>query len=258
MLKLFVVDDEKLTREGIKESFDWEKIGVEIVGDAEDGIQALSRIEELNPDIIICDVRMPKMDGIELTRVIRSKYPQMQIIFLSGYSDKEYLKSAIKINAVDYIEKPVDDEELKEAVLRAAAKCRELKKPDSDINDFSCELDSLLDEVYKKDIGKTVKEIIKFIKVNFDQDLSLINISEHFYLTPTYLCKIFKKETGLTIVQFITLIRVEKSRDFLKDRKLKLYNVASKVGYSDQNYYAKIFKKYMGCNPYDYKEKYMK
>jgi len=90
----------------------WNRIGIDRVEDARNGVEALEKAEWLEPDIVLTDVSMPKMDGIQLATRLREKYPQCKIIFLSGYSDKEYLKSAIKLNALNYIEKPIDENEL--------------------------------------------------------------------------------------------------------------------------------------------------
>jgi two-component system, response regulator YesN len=121
MLKLLIVDDEENTREGLKRFVPWKELGIDSICEAEDGLTALAVFEREKPDILLCDVRMPRMYGIELSEKIKVLNPFCKIIFLSGFSDKEYLKSAIKIGAVDYIEKPVVLKELK-AVLENTVK----------------------------------------------------------------------------------------------------------------------------------------
>jgi two-component system, response regulator YesN len=105
--------------------------------------------------------------------------------------------------------------------------------------------------------NSTISDIIKFIVDNLsDENLSIKAISDYSYLTQTYLCAFFKKETGKTIIQFINEKRVEKSMEFLKDKQIKLFTVSCKVGYSDPNYYAKVFKKIEGCSPSEFRERY--
>lgn len=116
MLKLFIVDDEPDTREGLRYYFDWAKYNIEVIGEADDGIPALESILKDKPDIILTDVRMPDMDGIELANKLRELQSDIKIIFISGYDDVAYLRSALKLDAVDYILKPVDLNELSSVI----------------------------------------------------------------------------------------------------------------------------------------------
>ncbi len=127
MFKMIVVDDSELTRRGICESVNWELMDIEIVGEASDGLEAMVLIHDTDPDIIICDVRMPKLDGIALLNEVLPSHPSLQVLFFSGYSDKEYLKNAIKLNAVDYLYKPLQLHELISAVEKAKKKCMNRK-----------------------------------------------------------------------------------------------------------------------------------
>ncbi len=112
--RLLIVDDEQVTRNGLTHLFDWSKLNVEVVGEADDGMTALPLLDELRPDILFTDVKMVRMDGIELARQAKEKYPDLKIVFLSGYSEVEYVRSALKVGAVDYILKPVDYAEVEQ------------------------------------------------------------------------------------------------------------------------------------------------
>ena len=127
MYRMVIVDDSELTRRGICESVNWELMDIEIVGEAANGLEAMLLIHDQNPDILICDVRMPKLDGIALVGELQPSHPSLQVIFLSGYSEKEYLKNAIKLNAVDYIYKPFQLHELVAAVEKAKRNCMQHK-----------------------------------------------------------------------------------------------------------------------------------
>ncbi|MGN0372029.1 MAG: response regulator [Enterocloster sp.] len=123
-MKLLIADDEKLTREGIYRTLDLEKLGISQVFLADDGLHGLDIALTQEPDIILTDVRMPRMNGVEMAEQILKSHPDTGIIFMSAYSDKEYLKAAIKLKAVSYVEKPLDMTELIDALKEAAENCR--------------------------------------------------------------------------------------------------------------------------------------
>ena len=112
MLKIFLAEDEYVVREGIKNNIDWASHGYEFVGEASDGELALPMIQKLKPDIIITDIKMPFMDGLELSRLIKKEFPWMEIIILSGYAEFDYAKEAIAIGVAHYLNKPISGDEL--------------------------------------------------------------------------------------------------------------------------------------------------
>ena len=115
MYSILLADDEEEVRKGIIRKIDWENLGFQVVGDAENGEEALEKIEQLKPDVVMTDIRMPYMDGLTLSKRIRQKYPSTKILIFSGYDDFEYAQQAIKLNVTEYILKPVNVEELTEA-----------------------------------------------------------------------------------------------------------------------------------------------
>ena len=118
LYRIILVDDEEEVRKGIIRKIDWSSLGFEVVGDAENGAEALERIEQLEPEVVMTDIRMPFMDGLTLTEKIRQKYPSMKVLIFSGFDDFEYAQQAIKLNVTEYILKPVNVEELSEILRR--------------------------------------------------------------------------------------------------------------------------------------------
>ena len=119
MIKVLIADDERFTRQGILDMVDWDKLNVSEVKEAYDGINALEILKDFEPNILLTDVRMPRLNGIDLAFKARELYPNCMILFMSGYSDKEYLKSAIELKAINYVEKPIEIEELEENLNNA-------------------------------------------------------------------------------------------------------------------------------------------
>ncbi len=127
---VLVVDDEKMPREVLKNFLPWEQLGVDRVREAEDGLEALELARQDPPDIVISDMKMPRMNGLELAGQLRSICPRCQFIFLSGYTDKEYLKGAIKLKAASYVEKPIDLEEITGVLREVTAELAAQAQPD--------------------------------------------------------------------------------------------------------------------------------
>lgn len=130
---VLVVDDEKMPREILREYLPWEELRVDRIEEAEDGTQALELARQHRPDIVISDVKMPRMNGLELAAAVRELYPDCQFIFLSGYTDKEYLKGAIKLKAASYVEKPIDLEELTAVLREVTAELEAHARPDPNL-----------------------------------------------------------------------------------------------------------------------------
>ncbi len=128
-MKLLIVDDEALTRTGLISSVDWKALGIHEIYRADDGYHGLEMARLHSPEIILCDVRMPRMDGIDMLQRIEEFLPDSVAIFMSGYSDKEYLKAAIRLKAITYIEKPLDPKEVTAAIQEACKSYQQRSVP---------------------------------------------------------------------------------------------------------------------------------
>lgn len=140
LYRIILVDDEEEVRKGIIRKIDWNHLGFEVVGDAENGAEALEKIEQLEPEVVMTDIRMPFMDGLALTERIRQKYPSMKVLIFSGFDDFEYAQQAIKLNVTEYILKPVNVEELSEILTRVRKNLDEEISPAARCGSFAGEL----------------------------------------------------------------------------------------------------------------------
>ena len=116
MYRIMIVDDESAIRNGLRTIIDWEDLGIEVAGEAANGRQALTLIDHFQPHIILTDIKMPEMNGIELLQKVTAEYMHIKVAVLSGFNDFSYVRSAMKIGAANYLLKPVDTEELKSAM----------------------------------------------------------------------------------------------------------------------------------------------
>ena len=150
MLKALVFDDEFIVLRGLKRLIDWSEYGIELAGTASDGISALKLFREIKPDLILTDIRMPGMDGLQLIEAIRAEAPDTMCIVFSGYNEFEYVKSAIKLGVVDYLEKPVNIEKIRDGIGKAVKRIEEL-------NDYS----SLKRKWHQGLLEKSVQELLE-------------------------------------------------------------------------------------------------
>ncbi|MDF2645527.1 MAG: two component transcriptional regulator, AraC family [Paenibacillus sp.] len=132
MYRLLLIDDEVSTRTGLRDFFDWSSYGIEVVGEAADGVSGLELALSLKPDIVLTDVKMPKMNGIELAKRLREHDEDVKIVFISGYDDVDYLKSALQMDAIDYIFKPIERKEIS-AVFEKVVKIADFEKQQQDL-----------------------------------------------------------------------------------------------------------------------------
>ena len=133
-MKVFLVEDEIIMREGIRNNIDWKKEGFEFVGEASDGELAYPLIQDSKPDILITDIRMPFMDGLELSRRVKQEMPDIKIIVLSGYDEFEYAREGIRIGISEYLLKPIDGNKLLEADTSVAQLIRSERGAQLELN----------------------------------------------------------------------------------------------------------------------------
>lgn len=140
MLKIFLVEDESIMREGLRDNMPWQQFGYEFVGEASDGEMALPLIRKTRPDVLITDIKMPFMDGLSLSRIVAKEFPNMKIIILSGYDDFEYARQAIQIGVEQYILKPVTRETMKKVLLEVKDKLESEKEKKISLEKFQSEM----------------------------------------------------------------------------------------------------------------------
>ncbi|MCR5670596.1 MAG: response regulator [Butyrivibrio sp.] len=251
MTKVLIVDDEKYVRMGIKSETDWALIGCEVVAEAPNGEIGLEMAEQYRPDLVISDIRMPKMDGIEMAERLLEKYPDMKVIFLTAYSEFEYARQAVRIGVSDYLLKPFQDGELEGAVQRLLH-----LHPNTGGKDAEME-EELIPLVRKEAVSnRYVQTAIEYIEDHYmESDFSIGGLAESMSVSEGHISRLFKSETDVSINNYLTKYRIRKAMDYLKDVREKVYEVAEKVGYQDIAYFSNTFKKLVGKTPSDYQAK---
>ncbi|MEG0774287.1 response regulator [Clostridium sp.] len=360
MLRVMIVDDMKVFRTQIKKIGLWgETSGFHIVEEAEDGQEALEKLLKEPVDLIITDISMPRINGIELLKEIQERGLSSCVVFLSEHSEFNLAKQAIQNGIFDYLLKPVNKEELEQLLIRVKKYIEEKIKtqktlatlddklmssielycPENQlrlivegvckgdqnlvdyirtiIEDTYVDLDKnikkvtfILERVYNKilcnvktqhkwieefvdenfitDISLTqhsdidviseiilqnieflvltikkfiltskkfplIKELCNYIINNIETEISMSKISDTFFLTKNYIGEVFKQETGVTLGEYINMVKMERAKALIAQGNLRSYEIANRLCYNNAEYFAKLFKKYTGLSPIEFK-----
>jgi len=239
-MKVVVVEDEELVRRGIVLAVDWACVNCVVVGEAADGEEGLEIIRRYQPDLIITDIKMPKLDGIEMLRQLRAEGNRAYVVLLTAYSDFSYAQSALKLGAVDYLLKPFHDGEL-EAVVRRLG-CFEQPQTVPDLPGSG-------------EKSRYVMEAMRYIAEHYNApDISVGSVAAFLSISEGHLSHVFKKETSYTISNYITNYRIHIAMELLRDCRSRVYEVAEQVGYRDITYFSSTFKKVTGMTPSEYQK----
>ena len=240
-LKVLLVDDEIIIRQGFRQLFDWEAHNCEVVGEAADGMEALSQIDALNPDIVTMDINIPIMNGLKVIQLSRMKHPETAFIIVSGYDDFAYCREALRLQITDYILKPVDYEE------------------------FGVCIDNLKIALFQKKASvesdgqeeRIINKIVRFVQLHLAEEISLSVLAEEFHFSTQYVSQLFKNEIGVNFLTYLTNIRMEKAKKLLLNTDLPIAEISEQSGYGDYRVFTKVFKKSEGVTPSQYRHDFL-
>ena len=242
MLKVLIVEDEEMIRKGIVLTVDWAALDCVVVGEAANGVEGLEAARRLEPTLIITDLKMPQMDGIEMLRTLRAEGCGAYVIILTAYDNFSYAQSALRLGAVDYLLKPFHDGDLENAITQLR---RRMENEAADT--------VTIGTPRKGDKSKYVLEAMAYISKHYNEpDISVGTVAQSLNISEGYLSHTFKKETDYTLLNYLTRYRIHKAMELLKDCRVKVYEVAEQVGYRDIAYFSATFKKYTGVTPSEY------
>lgn len=233
---VLVADDEYLIRDSLIHMIETEIPMCKVIGEAANGREAVALAGKLFPDIVITDIKMPVMNGIELIEHLHREQPQIQTVILSGYSDFEYARQALQLYVRDYVLKPIKPDMLRIALERCI---RQLE-----INTQTTQPEE-----------SQAEKMIRFIDETFMQQISLEQIAEEFNYSPKYISSLVKAETGQSFTDYVLGMRIARAIDLLTKSGMEIKEIAAAVGYDDQQYFHRVFKKKTGMTPMQYRRK---
>ncbi|WP_242850179.1 response regulator transcription factor [Clostridium polynesiense] len=255
---MYIVDDSSLLRKELVLTNPWDKWNCVVVGQAGDGETALKEIPDIMPDIVITDIKMASLTGLQLIEALKEKGVGSEFIVISAYGEFEYAQNAIKLQVQNYILKPINDEEM-EMTIKKTIKNIESKRSLERKEAYGTKLASnnidLMEDFDVKNLNAFLRKAIEYVTDNYKLNISLKDVAGELHISESYLGKLFKTEINTTFVEFLTQVRIRKALELLKDKLIPIYQVAEEVGYSDYRYFSLVFKKITGVNPKEFQKR---
>ena len=255
-MKILLVDDEHIVRRGMRTIIENVNPNWEVIGQESNGLGALQFMNKNVPDVLITDIRMASMDGIQLAKAAREKWPKLIILLVSGYGEFEFAKEAIRFGALDYLLKPTSPEDL----VRALRKAEDVLYTYESIR-VEAVIRREMEDAEATEGAKIstkhrlVEDAIKYMLRYYAQELTTRDVANILHLNANYFCDLFKKETGFTFLEYLTKIRIKAAERILREKvNVKVYELASMVGYADSKYFSKVFKNETGMIPSEYRK----
>lgn len=241
-ISVYIADDEISILDGIKNLFDWDKNGFDIVGEALDGLSAEKDIMDLAPDIAILDIDMPLKSGLEIIYDIKPSHPDIHFIILSAYSDYEFMRQAVQMHISDYLLKPLSADNLQVTLYKV---CEMIN--DESVSNFAI-------PPMENENGQLFTEIVHFINEHLCERLSLSILSQKFHYSEDYISAYFKRSSSICFIDYINICRVAKVKELLKSTDKSLGEIAELTGFSDYRYMNKVFYHFMHITPSQYRK----
>lgn len=265
MWKVLLVEDEVFVRESVREIIAWEELGFKVEGEAGNGAEALEMIRSNPPDLVLTDIVMPEMDGVELLRRTREEGYASKFVMLTCMSEFEYVRQAMEYGASNYILKlSMSVNTLRETLHKMNAELTKNNPSPNLSQPVSIPVASMETTMPSqpghhaspKEITThpEVQKILQYIHEYYEQDITVKSMSGYVMMGENYVSALFKKKTGRTLIHYLHQVRVDKAIAYLLQTDLPVHEIGLRVGFVNDNYFIKIFKRLTGFTPSKYRQ----
>lgn len=250
MLSILIVDDEPFIRKGIIQLVDWTQAGIQEVYEASNGLEALAIVKEKKPHMILADINMPRMNGLDFVEAAKKMTPDVHIAMITGYDVFDYALKALKAGVDDYVLKPVTKKDIQGIIGQLVALCKaDLKK-----TALKASIDHVLEDIPESLAASPTSDLVHYINTHlYRADFSLQGLADHLGYSSGHMSQLFKEEYGETFQHYVLTARLERAKILLLTTEMKNYEIAESVGFDDVNYFGTRFKKAYGLSPKQFK-----
>ncbi|HQQ41022.1 MAG TPA: response regulator [Clostridia bacterium] len=252
MHSVVIIEDSFPLRQGMILTFDWRALNCYVAGEADNGEDGLRLIREIKPEIVITDIRMPGMDGLDMIEELRKSGGDAVCIVISAYGEFDYAQRAIRFGVSEFLVKPFETSELNSALKNAVRRADQILHL-RQIEEKKVVLygDYLAEEGDIK--GKYAEQAVDYIKAHYDESIGISDIALALSMSESHLSRVFKESMGYTLGEYLVNYRISVACELLREGKLRVSEVAAKVGYGDQRYFSVVFRRIVGRTPNDYR-----
>lgn len=240
MITVAIIDDNKPTADRIAYTIPWESLGCEVVAVEYDGLQGKRAIAQHLPNLIIIDIRMPYLSGLETIEFTRPLIPDSKVVFISAYDEFEYAFRAIKLKAYDYLIKPFSQNDLMKVITKV-------------VNELNLvNVTTICSTSHQSTI---VQRVIEYSDNHISENITLKNMSRLFGISSGHLSQLIRQETGKRFGELATQLRVEKAKTLLINSEYNVGEIGTMVGYKNYLMFYKAFRKQEDISPTEYARK---
>ncbi|WP_180270795.1 response regulator transcription factor [Sporanaerobium hydrogeniformans] len=244
MYRALIIDDEKPVRIAISKLGAWRQLHIEPPEMTSNGKEGLCTMRELKPHLVFVDMNMPIMDGCSFLNVASKEFPTSQFIVISGYDDFLYTQHAIRYGVCDYLLKPIVAEELNAAIRHAILKINPHETFNTQVEHEAITSDEI------------ITNIKNYIDSNYCTNIKITDFEEKYFFSVEYLTKLFRQKYGCTMYEYVVQLRMERAIELLAHAEIKIVDISERLGYTDNHYFSKVFRRYYGVSPSQYRAKY--
>jgi YesN/AraC family two-component response regulator len=241
LYQAYIVDDEPLMVRGIIKTAPWAENGFAVAGSACDPVKGAKEILAAQPDVVFCDLRMPKMDGLAMMKYLREAGAGCEFVMLSAFGEFEATREFFRMEGFDYLLKPLQVPEADMVLEKVARKLAQKRNVISSI-------------AFSPSQNKSFDDLVTYVLDNFNQKHTLASLSKRFGLSASYICNLFAKHYGSTLTVFLTDVRMREAVRMMRESDEQLKVIAICCGYSDYFYFCRVFKQYYGLSPTEYRQ----
>jgi two-component system, response regulator YesN len=249
---ILIVDDEPRTRQGLKKNLDTWANGNYQIMTASNGEEAIQLMKAHKVHILITDIRMPEITGLELLKIAKELNIFPVIIVISAYSEFEYAQEALRLGVINYLLKPISKKALIEAVEEALKEVE--KKQRAGLIEKVVDTKLVAANTQNPSNREPIREAIDYINNNLKNELTQKEVADHVYLNPSYLSSLFKEHVKLTFSEYVTRRRIQRAKELLMTTNLPINDIAEESGYKTAKYFIKIFRELEGVTPSAYRK----
>ena len=254
-MNILIVDDETLAVQGMLDGVNWEVLGFDKVLTANSYIEAVSIFKNTYIDIMVSDIEMPGESGLKLIQYVNEHSENTECIILTCHDEFDYARTAVSLNCLEYLLKPIRYQKLTEIILRAKEKV-EARRQNEQMKQYGQQYIQSLSKETRSDTANALENAVSYIDAHLAEELSVRDLAAVCFVSADHLTRLFKKKYGMTVSEYIQDKRIRLASELLRQNDATISMVANTVGFGNYSYFTEQFKKHFGVTPREYQQQF--